>query len=131
MRPTAIVQASAKADVQKPKSGSMEEWAQYPLQDWTGIENWMSGVSDQFTITSHPIEPFGESWGRMDQFMTFQNNSKARSPANGESQGASAYNGQPPGGSAEHTDLGAHGHQAGKEQSAAEELSKSKSSIYF
>lgn len=173
MRPSAVVQASAKADGQRQKSGRMEEWAQYPLQDWTGIAHWMTALSNQYTIERYPIEPFGESGGQMDQSMTSQNSSNARSPADGEFFGSSAYTGQLPGDN--HTRLshdihvrprrmnlsgssqdavtprsgdvatGAGAESGGisgmgaihddqtreAEQSRADELSKSQSSIYF
>ncbi|KAJ6093400.1 hypothetical protein N7486_008689 [Penicillium sp. IBT 16267x] len=173
VRPSAVVQASAKGDGQRQKSGRMEEWAQYPLQNWTGIEHWMAAVSDQYTVKRYPIEPFGGSWGQMDQFIASQNSNKARSPEDGEAHGSSAYTGQLPGddhirnshdihirprrmnlsgasqdvvtvgsddvaslatgGGAENTGMAAsHGDQTrGTEQSRADELSKSKSSIYF
>ena len=168
-----MVQASAKPDGQRQKLGRMEEWAQYPLHNWTGIEHWMAAVSDQYTVERYPIEPFGESWGRMDQSMTSQNSSKARNPADGEASESSAYTGQRPGddhirsshdihirprrmnlsgasqdavimgsddvatgASAEPTGISgmgaSHGDQTrGTEYSMADELSKSKSSIYF
>ncbi|KAJ5540207.1 hypothetical protein N7513_008539 [Penicillium frequentans] len=172
MRPSAVVQASAKADGQRQKSGRMEEWAQYPLQDWTGIAHWMTAVSNQYTVEEYPIEPFGESGGQMDHIMTSQNSSKARSPADGEIFGSLAYTGQLPGDdhtrlshdihirplrmnlsgnsqdavtvgsgdvatgasaeSAGISGMGAiHDDQTRTEQSRADELSKSKSSIYF
>ncbi|KAJ5648573.1 hypothetical protein N7490_004945 [Penicillium lividum] len=165
MSPAAVVQASAKTDGQRQKSGRMEEWAQYPLQDWTGMERWMTGVSDQFMTERYPIEAFGEPWGRTDPPTTSQNSNQAQSPADGETQGASpGYAGQPPGddhfqsshdihfcpgrmsfsacsqdavvGSDvatgdEHTDVGASNDQRATGHSRAEELSKSKSSIYF
>lgn len=167
-----MIQASAKADGQRQKSGRMEEWAQYPLQNWTDVEHWMTAVSDQYTVERYPIEPFGESWGQMDQFMTSQNSSKARDPSDGGALGSSASTGQLPGddhirgshdihisprrmnlseslrdavtvgsdnvatgANAEPTGMSgmgaSHDHARGTDQSRADELLKSKSSIYF
>ncbi|KAJ5924387.1 hypothetical protein N7466_008574 [Penicillium verhagenii] len=161
IRPSALVEASAKAEGQRQKSGRMEEWAQYPLQDWTGIEHWMAAVSDQFTVERQPIDPIGEPHGQMDQFVASRNSSIARSAADTES----AYTGQLPGdndihirpermnlpGASQHTSMvgsdgvaasGSVGHtgmvganrgdQAKvTERSRAAELSTSKSDIYF
>ncbi|KAJ5925577.1 hypothetical protein N7454_008216 [Penicillium verhagenii] len=93
IRPSAVVQASAKAEGQRQKSGRMEEWAQYPLQDWTCIEHWMAAVSDQFSVEIQPIDPIGEPHEQMDQFVASRNSSITRSAVDTES----AYTGQLPG----------------------------------
>lgn len=63
IQPTTLVQASPNTgSMHKQKAARMDEWNQLPLREWSDMERWLAGMSQQFSIeqTHTPSVPFME-----------------------------------------------------------------------